>query len=458
MNPDWDVVKLDAENLGVYLDTAPHSALGRLLHADSRVPPASVSQVVRLALLSQYGGVWADATVLCMQPLDDWLYDAVLPCSFWMYHGRDRGSGPASWFVAATKHSYIVRRWCDACALYWAARGHAGAPADAEWMDALFADLVRTDGAFAAAWRDVPYLWCDAFGQSRMLEDDVSSECSRERRDLLATSPPHVLKLSHHHETARLGLGDGFEASNLYFAVQASRSRQRVRPDIQPLASPTLFKLWPAGALVPRDQLPPFTARTLVAADCGCRRSADMIVDICRRADVTPLIYDKCSFCAHVPIGVYARPLCNVGRELATFCWFVVQYYEQLPDTLYFTAGNMLKHSRAERLERLLNEGGRKATPLALEASFELPSYEGAELRRATVRPFSKWYERLVGPWQPNQRAGCFNALLQTTREAIQKRPRHFYINLYHEASLAKNTEVGHFMERSAYAIFASSD
>jgi hypothetical protein len=63
------------------------------------------SDIIRLHLLAQHGGVWADATVLCLQPLDHWLYDMLAPARFWMYHGTVREtSGSACTDARAHAH------------------------------------------------------------------------------------------------------------------------------------------------------------------------------------------------------------------------------------------------------------------------------------------------------------------------------------------------------------------
>jgi len=67
-----------------------------------------------LLKLAKHGGVWtdeADTTMLRLAPLDSWMHEALMPAEFWMYHGRDGGLGPASWFIASTNESYIMQRW-----------------------------------------------------------------------------------------------------------------------------------------------------------------------------------------------------------------------------------------------------------------------------------------------------------------------------------------------------------
>lgn len=62
---------------------------------------AAQSDVVRLNVLANHGGVWADAMVACMQPLDLWLDAALKPTGFWMYRGDYIGGkrSPCSWFM-----------------------------------------------------------------------------------------------------------------------------------------------------------------------------------------------------------------------------------------------------------------------------------------------------------------------------------------------------------------------
>lgn len=74
--PDWEVVRLDMASLGNYTEVP--SYLG---HKKIRRPAKSDS--IRRALLASNGGLWADATLLCMRPLD-WLPAALAqPSGFW---------------------------------------------------------------------------------------------------------------------------------------------------------------------------------------------------------------------------------------------------------------------------------------------------------------------------------------------------------------------------------------
>lgn len=87
LNPTWEVRLLDrdeAERLApLYAKQA----------GKPEVTPALRSDLLRLELLSRYGGVWADVSACPTQPLDSWLTEAVRPSgyfTYWLYHDYNR--------------------------------------------------------------------------------------------------------------------------------------------------------------------------------------------------------------------------------------------------------------------------------------------------------------------------------------------------------------------------------
>ena len=101
-NPDWRVVLVDQNSARDWID------LQNVIDLKRRdITPQRTSAFTRLCLLKQYGGVWADATVFCLRPLDTWLpeYYATGFCAF-------RNPGPdrlfSSWFLAAEVENPIV--------------------------------------------------------------------------------------------------------------------------------------------------------------------------------------------------------------------------------------------------------------------------------------------------------------------------------------------------------------
>lgn len=223
-NPDWQIRYLSWSNLEAYVDDIDY-----VFDPDKTISPQALSDIVRLSLLNRHGGVWADATLLCMQPLSPWIADAVEPAGLWMYHGHGGGMdgryGPCSWFIASEPGGLIINRWKQACDAYWRARR---ATSDYFWLDGLFKRLFRTDPGFRETWRRAPHLYVEKPAQAhgfarggRMVSDSAAV------KRMLATCPPYVLKLWWKPwQTAFPDPEDArCRASNGYYALQMSKRR-----------------------------------------------------------------------------------------------------------------------------------------------------------------------------------------------------------------------------------------
>jgi mannosyltransferase OCH1-like enzyme len=112
-NPDWEVRCVSGADWTSHLPAPPPFAWN-----DTRVTLQARSDIVRVALLASHGGVWADASVLCMAPLSQWIADAAAPGSFFTY-GENMGAGLSAWFIAAQAESYVLREWYNATNTFW---------------------------------------------------------------------------------------------------------------------------------------------------------------------------------------------------------------------------------------------------------------------------------------------------------------------------------------------------
>lgn len=111
-NPAWEVVVLDAGNLAEFVElSVPETILARLSLAHR-------SDLVRLALLSRYGGVWADATTYCRQPLDSWIDDHCVSGLF-LFHKPGRDRLIANWFIAAEQGEPLISALYARLSEYW---------------------------------------------------------------------------------------------------------------------------------------------------------------------------------------------------------------------------------------------------------------------------------------------------------------------------------------------------
>jgi capsular polysaccharide synthesis protein len=106
-NPGWRVQPLDQHSLGDVID------LVSLRDASGHLTLQKTSALARLALLRRYGGVWTDATVFCLRPLDDWI-DPAFGAGFFAFKNPAKDRMLANWFIAAEPDNTLLVALHDA--------------------------------------------------------------------------------------------------------------------------------------------------------------------------------------------------------------------------------------------------------------------------------------------------------------------------------------------------------
>jgi len=101
-NPDWEIIFLDKNNLKDYITISLSEEKFSLLSLNHQ------SNLIRLELLAQYGGVWADATSLCRVPLDSWLENYTESGLFVFIYKTNGYGWIFNWFIAAEKFNPII--------------------------------------------------------------------------------------------------------------------------------------------------------------------------------------------------------------------------------------------------------------------------------------------------------------------------------------------------------------
>jgi hypothetical protein len=150
-NPGWELRLLAASDLPALIGDDP----GMRAVADRSLPPESFSNVVRMALLLRYGGVWADATTYCLRPLDDWL-PALMRSGFFAFTNVDPDRMIASWFLAAEPQGRLLQIWQEYLVAYW--RGRRRSHRFFWFHGALFGWAYRLNREFRAIWKATPTL------------------------------------------------------------------------------------------------------------------------------------------------------------------------------------------------------------------------------------------------------------------------------------------------------------
>jgi hypothetical protein len=195
-NKNWKVRLLHDDNVKNFIkEDVPY-----LFDKNKNITYQAKSDIIRLAILNKYGGVWADSTLLCMQPLDHWVHEAVDPSGIWMYHSWGAGipdnQGISSWFIISKKNSYIINKWKKSCDEYWLKRNESNIYF---WMDALFNKLYYNDEKFNELWKLTPYLSSEDYGQAHCLSKKIKmDDNNHELKLFFKNSPPYVLKFWNH--------------------------------------------------------------------------------------------------------------------------------------------------------------------------------------------------------------------------------------------------------------------
>jgi len=154
LNPGWQVVVLDAAGL---------AARGEIPARPATMTVQAHSDLVRLRLLRRHGGVWADATVMCLRPLDHWL-PPVAASGFFAFLWTDADSWfvrpdihrlLTSWFLASEPEGAVIAPWEAASYAYWQGRSR---PHDYYWVHLILETLVASDRGVRAAFAAMPRL------------------------------------------------------------------------------------------------------------------------------------------------------------------------------------------------------------------------------------------------------------------------------------------------------------
>jgi len=115
-NPGWDFRCLDAVSVERYVNLKEIIDL-----QEQSVTAASLSDIARVLLLHQFGGIWVDATLFCNRPLDDWLPSAMTE-GFFAFAAPALDRLLASWFLSAVPNHYLISQWCRRTIEYWSNR------------------------------------------------------------------------------------------------------------------------------------------------------------------------------------------------------------------------------------------------------------------------------------------------------------------------------------------------
>lgn len=182
LNPEWTVKVLNAAEADTLV---PRAELPQSLGM------AGYSDLVRTAALRKHGGVWADATLLCMKPVEQWLPWLMAQSDFFLFSRPGPDRLVSSWFIASQPGSAVLGRLLEEAKLYWS-DGKDKAP-PYFWFHYLFEYLCAFDREFREAWAGVPRISADPL---HVMQQVFAGEREREEALPILRHTP-VQKLSY---------------------------------------------------------------------------------------------------------------------------------------------------------------------------------------------------------------------------------------------------------------------
>lgn len=114
-NSDWTVRVLSEDDIEELVPEVK-DIIGK--NSDVIIRP-HIADLVRVNLLKKFGGVWADATLFCLRPLDDWLIPALDENGFYMFKNPHNDKVSDNWFIAAPKGSRNMQYLAETINSYW---------------------------------------------------------------------------------------------------------------------------------------------------------------------------------------------------------------------------------------------------------------------------------------------------------------------------------------------------
>lgn len=100
-NPNWEVTVLDEQSVSNFVEIPTLS---------ENFPVRYKANLLRLVLLRDYGGIWADATTFAHRPLDEWL-PLLSNNGLFMFSNPAADRDIENWFIASEKNHTLINEW-----------------------------------------------------------------------------------------------------------------------------------------------------------------------------------------------------------------------------------------------------------------------------------------------------------------------------------------------------------
>lgn len=119
LNPDWEFNAIDHTSFDY------EKLIKEELNVDRtklNISFTAESDLIRLALLKKYGGLWLDSTVFLSQPLNNWLEESLIDKSFFAVPNKIEDQKIELWCIYSGSSNTFIDPWSNEVGRYWADR------------------------------------------------------------------------------------------------------------------------------------------------------------------------------------------------------------------------------------------------------------------------------------------------------------------------------------------------
>lgn len=201
----------------------------------------------------------------------------------------------------------------------------------------------------------------------------------------------------------------------------------------------------------------------------------DVLRHYLEKHDIEMIIYhkggDEYAWNDDVPENTKVVSLENVGREAFVVHYHIYHYYDNLPDMLMFIPANWKGGMRMNALSQMLQHADQQIfLPLPAVVKWETEQYftidkwhgltdiNRAEVQKQTftlssIRPFGAWFQKRIPVAYKDLLV--LNGTFSIPRGNILRYPRTLFEDWLNELKESgPNPEIGHYWERTWYALF----
>ncbi len=187
LNPTWNITLLDQSTLGKFIKMDEIPPMGRKMKLQG------YADVIRLLLLKTHGGIWADATVYCRLPLDEWLFSS-MKSDFFAFYNPTNPYNVSSWFLASKKNGIVSEAWYAAT---WKEYSNPDYDGYYFFMHREYGKLMKSSTLMKVQWRHIQPLSAERphflqRGNTRICEHSASVES----KEIIVSKQVPMFKLS----------------------------------------------------------------------------------------------------------------------------------------------------------------------------------------------------------------------------------------------------------------------